>query len=227
MRHLCCSSCRRDTGQAPDPSSLSLNTAGHTRGRLQLQPWSEKKHQEVVRNSFWLQIINKMGLVFFALTTLCQWPVAVEVVDSNSSAPEQLCPVYSVVVTEVGILTDVHAAITDLPQRAQAQWGESRDAHHHQRKTSSVTKGCRTEEETEKVNKTEVRQRTILSSKKNSKCVMVKCNRSLCFSSVEKWQSTHARFLPVHSCKALRERKEAGKYQHITQGPEHTDRRAQ
>lgn len=55
------------------------------------------------------------------LTTLCQWPVVVEVVDSNAAASEQLRPVYSVVVTEVGILTDVHAAVTDLPERAQTQ----------------------------------------------------------------------------------------------------------
>lgn len=67
-------------------------------------------------------MINNEGDGFaVALTTFCQWPVVVEVVDANSTAPEQLCPVYSVVVTEVGILTDVHAAIADLPQRAQAQ----------------------------------------------------------------------------------------------------------
>lgn len=58
---------------------------------------------------------------FFALTTLCQWPVVVEVVDSDSAASEQLCPVYSMVETEVGILTDVHTAVTDLPERAQTQ----------------------------------------------------------------------------------------------------------
>lgn len=58
---------------------------------------------------------------YFRLTTLCQWPVVVEVVYSNSAASEQLRPVYSVVVTEVGILTDVHTAITDLPERAQTQ----------------------------------------------------------------------------------------------------------
>ena len=57
----------------------------------------------------------------FTLTTLCQRPVAVEIVDSNSAASEQLCPVYSVVVTEVGILADVHAAMTDLPERVQTQ----------------------------------------------------------------------------------------------------------
>lgn len=42
--HMCrlgCSSCRRDTGRAPGPSSLSPNTTGHTRGPRQL--WG--KHQ--------------------------------------------------------------------------------------------------------------------------------------------------------------------------------------
>lgn len=55
------------------------------------------------------------------LTTLCQWPVVVYVVDANSAASEQVCPVYSVVVTEVGILADIHIAITDLSERAQTQ----------------------------------------------------------------------------------------------------------
>lgn len=72
------------------------------------------------------------------LTTICQRPVVVKVVDLNSAASEQLCPVYSVVVTEVGVLTDVHTAITDLPEGAQAQWGQSGDMHHHQRKSSVV-----------------------------------------------------------------------------------------
>ena len=76
--------------------------------------------------------------IFFGLTTLCQWPVVVDVVDSSFAAPEQLGPVDSVVVTELDVLTDVHAAIADLAEGAQTQWGQGGDAHHHQRETPSV-----------------------------------------------------------------------------------------
>lgn len=73
--------------------------------------------------------------LYAVLTTLRQWLVVAEVVDSNTASFEQLPPVYSVLVTEVGILTDVHAAIADLPEGAQSQRGEAGDVHHHQRKT--------------------------------------------------------------------------------------------
>lgn len=42
MCHLCCSFCRRHTGQAPGPSNLSLSTAGHTHGLLQLHTQQHK-----------------------------------------------------------------------------------------------------------------------------------------------------------------------------------------
>lgn len=69
------------------------------------------------------------------LTTLRKRLVVVEVVDSNSAAPEQLRPVHSVVITKVGILADVHAAVVDIPQRAQPEGGKSGDTHHHQRES--------------------------------------------------------------------------------------------
>lgn len=69
------------------------------------------------------------------LTAIRKRLVIVEVVDSNSAAPEQLRPVHSVVVTKVGILTDVHAAVVDVPQRAQPEGGKSGDTHHHQRES--------------------------------------------------------------------------------------------
>lgn len=60
-------------------------------------------------------------LLFITRTTFCHRPVAVEAVGPDSAAPEQLRPVHRVVVAQVGVLTDVHAAIADLPQGAQAQ----------------------------------------------------------------------------------------------------------
>lgn len=72
------------------------------------------------------------------LTTFRQRPVAVEVVDSKSAASEQLHPVDIMVVTEVGILTDVHTAVTDLPERAQTQRCKRGYVHHHQREMPLV-----------------------------------------------------------------------------------------
>lgn len=166
MCRLCCSPCRRDTGQAPGPSSLRLNIERHTRGPLQLQHTttegttsgaccsndstiSQKLNRQKVNKDLTTDLVQliknitnstfhlEYGEDFIParsrarLTALCQRPVVVEVVDSNSAASEQLRPVYSVVVTEVGVLTDVHAAIADLPEGTQPQWGKSGDVHHH------------------------------------------------------------------------------------------------
>lgn len=71
----------------------------------------------------------------FQPTTVCQRPVAAEAVGSASAAPEQLGPVHRVVVAQVGVLADVHAAVADLPEGAQTQRGQSGDAHHHEGKS--------------------------------------------------------------------------------------------
>lgn len=62
-----------------------------------------------------------VSLLFITRTTFCHWPVAVEAVGPDSAAPEQLRPVHRVVVAQVGVLTDVHAAIADLPQGTETQ----------------------------------------------------------------------------------------------------------
>lgn len=54
-------------------------------------------------------------------TTFCHGPVAAEAVGPDSVAPEQLRPVHRVVVAQAGVLTDVHAAVADLPEGAQTQ----------------------------------------------------------------------------------------------------------
>lgn len=48
---------------------------------------------------------------------------------------EQACPVDGVVVTQVGVITEVHVAVTDLSQRTQTQRGDGRNTHDHQRET--------------------------------------------------------------------------------------------
>lgn len=120
--------------------------------RWQIIKFSDHNIQYVINKSHWLLnpalscygytvcSVERLNHNKFsvALTTLCQRPVVVYCVDSYSAASEQLCPVYSVVVTEVGILADVHTAITDLSERAQTQWGKGGDVHHHQRKTPLV-----------------------------------------------------------------------------------------
>ena len=48
---------------------------------------------------------------------------------------QQVGPVDGVVVAEVGVLTDEHAAVVDLTQRSQPQRGEGWDMHHPQGET--------------------------------------------------------------------------------------------
>lgn len=83
--------------------------------------WFVQFKEKQIQHFIWIIEEFFRGRPQARLTTLGQWPVVVKVVASKSAASEQLCPVYSVVVAEVGILTDVHTAITDLPERAQAQ----------------------------------------------------------------------------------------------------------
>lgn len=54
--HMCrlgCSSYRRHTGRAPGPSTLSLNTAGHTHGPLQLHKHGRKTSGNWRRKCMW------------------------------------------------------------------------------------------------------------------------------------------------------------------------------
>lgn len=67
------------------------------------------------------QLDNLAASYSFQPTTVCQRPVAAEAVGPDSAAPEQLRPVHRVVVAQVGVLTDVHAAVADLPEGAQTQ----------------------------------------------------------------------------------------------------------
>ena len=46
---------------------------------------------------------------------------------------EQACPVDCVVVAQVGVITEVHVAVTDLSQGTQTQSGDGWNMHDHQR----------------------------------------------------------------------------------------------
>lgn len=48
---------------------------------------------------------------------------------------EQACPVDGVVVTQFGVVAEVHVAVTDLSQGTQAQSGDGWNMHDHQRET--------------------------------------------------------------------------------------------
>lgn len=81
------------------------------------------------------QLDDLAASYLFQPTTVGQRPVAAEAVGPDSAAPEQLRPVHRVVVAQLAVLTDVHAAVADLPEGAQTQRGQSGDAHHHEGKS--------------------------------------------------------------------------------------------
>ena len=69
------------------------------------------------------------------LTTLFQRPVKLDVIELGAAVAKQASPVDGMVIAELGVLTEVHTPVTDLPKRAQAQRGEGRNLHYHQRET--------------------------------------------------------------------------------------------